>query len=64
MLTGYITFVDASFSGIRLGGMAILSYKLIKHEYRLLRRKSIIHNRMMVNYPDIRLSTSGNPIMH
>lgn len=64
MLTGYITFVDQSFSGIRLGAMAVISYQLIKQEYLYQRKRPIIHKRMMENYPDIRLNTSGNPVMH
>lgn len=64
MFTGYITFVDQSFSGVRLASLAIISYKMMKVEYRQQLNKSVRHSRCMANYPDVRLDINGSVPLH
>lgn len=64
MLTGYITWINQDFSVLRMGSLAVISYKLVKQEYRYQINRPIISKRMSENYPDIRLDTSGNHILH
>lgn len=64
MLTGYITFVDQSFSALRLYGLIHISCKLVHQEYKYQLRKPVCRQRMACNYPDKRLHISGNHTIH
>jgi len=64
LFSGYISFIDQGFSLVRFSHLAMISYGIVKLEYRTQVAKPYIKARVNAKYPNCRLDISGNPVIH
>lgn len=64
MFTGYVSYIDQTFSIFRFVYLGLISFEMLKDEYRTQVTRPYRRARMLANYPDIRCNLSGVPVVH